>query len=46
MRFTSVSEVPRQGHDRLDRQDDWRTGYGGILLHAGSSTRAASAEDA
>ena len=37
MRFTNVSEVLWQGHDRWARQFDMRTGLGAILPRARSS---------
>ena len=46
MRFTNVSEVLWQGHDRWACQVDRRAGHGAILPRARSSARAATAEHA
>ena len=46
MRFTSVSEVHLQGHDRWSYQFDHRTGRAAMLRRANSNARAATAEHA
>jgi len=46
MRFTSVSEVHLQAHDRWSCQFDSRTVRAAILRRANSNARAATAENA
>ena len=46
MRFTNVSEMLWQDHDRWACQVDRRAGHGAILPRASSSARAATAEHA
>lgn len=46
MRFTNVSEVLWQGHDRWTCQVDRRAGQGAALSRTSGGARAATAEGA